>query len=91
MNKYLLLSAVAMLAYYNCNAQASQDSLGQEPQAIYSVNPWISGGIALTGVLTNSFSHRRLRDKPGMSDEHVAAITSQQVNSFDQWALQQDP
>ncbi|MCO6491464.1 MAG: phosphatase PAP2 family protein [Phaeodactylibacter sp.] len=69
------------------------DSITQagSPGEIYSVNYWISGGIALTGVLTNSFAHSRLRGKPGMAEEHVKWITAKGVNRFDAWSLRQDP
>lgn len=58
---------------------------------IYHVNYWVSGGIALTGIATNSISHGRLRSKPGMTEEHVRLITARGVNRFDHWALRQDP
>ncbi len=69
-----------------CNGLAQDDA-----RKIYHVNYWASGSIALTGIATNSFSHSRLRSKPGMAEEHVRLITAKGVNRFDRWALRQDP
>lgn len=77
-----------------CQAGITQDNStkkARSSEATYEVNYWISGGIALTGVLTNSFAHDRLRSKPGMTEEHVNLITSKGINRFDAWGLRQDP
>ena len=72
---------------------AQEDSLQRTAsvEKTYAVNYWISGGITLAGVLVNSTSHTRLRNKPGMTEDHVQKITARGVNGFDAWGLRQDP
>lgn len=86
---------LAMLAVGLCEsaALAQEEGAVQEEPApgVYKVNRWISGGIALTGVATNSVAHGRLRNKPGMTEEQVRDIAARGVNRFDRWGLRQDP
>lgn len=90
------LPAIWLCLLCLCQSGIAQESGGKTekertPEKIYGVNYWISGGIILTGVATNSFAHERLRNKPGMTEEHVNLITSKGVNGFDRWGLRQDP
>ena len=88
--KNLFLGIILMGLCHNGQAQEPPNSESNQKK-VYKVNYWVSGGITLTGVLTNSLAHERLRNKPVMTDDHVEKIAMTPVNGFDRWALRQDP
>ncbi len=79
------------LFFQGALAQSGKDADSARQEQVYEVNLWVSGGIALTGVISNSIGHSLLRGKPDISEEAVHRITAKGVSGFDRWALRQDP
>jgi hypothetical protein len=69
----------------------AQPTGSRDSTDIFKVNYWVSSGIIVSGIFTNSLSHKILRDKSGISAEQIDKITARGVKGFDSWSLRQDP
>jgi hypothetical protein len=67
-----------------------RDTFAKEA-SMYKVNPWISGGIALVGLYTNSSGLERLRDAPLIPEERLNRLNDDDLIGLDRIALRQDP
>ncbi|HXD79026.1 MAG TPA: phosphatase PAP2 family protein [Puia sp.] len=57
----------------------------------YHVN-YVTGSVIIgVGLGTDAFAISRIKDKPDLSDAELQALNPGSVNSFDRWALHQDP
>lgn len=57
----------------------------------YHVN-YVTGSIIIgIGLGTDAFAISRIKDKPTISPAELQALNPDHVNSFDRWALQQNP
>lgn len=61
------------------------------PAPIYKVNPWLSGGIAAAGFVSNVIGLPKIKDKPMLSVEELDRLAKQEVSWFNQAGLRQDP
>lgn len=93
MLRVLFLTFLIIIAQgaYSQSAQIPQDSLEKGELSVYKVNPWISGGIALVGLVTNSSGLQRLRDAPLIPEERLNRLTEEDLIGLDRIALRQDP
>jgi membrane-associated phospholipid phosphatase len=57
----------------------------------YHVNYVTTGIIIGIGLGTDAFAISRIKDKPHVTDAQLQALDPQSVNSFDRWALHQNP
>ncbi|PHN01926.1 phosphatase PAP2 family protein [Flavilitoribacter nigricans] len=62
-----------------------------EKESMYKVNPWVSGGIALVGLYTNSTGLVRLRESPLIPEERLNRLNEDDLIRLDRVALRQDP
>lgn len=87
----LQLSAQRRLdTVYRYDILRAELTLDPTVDKIYKVNPWISGGIALAGVLTNDIGLRRLRNQPRLDQATLDGLGEDDVPPIDRWALRQD-
>src|SRR5690348_6245864 len=57
----------------------------------YHVNYFTGSIIIGIGLGTDAFAISRIKDKPDISTTELAALNPNHVNSFDRWALHQNP
>ncbi len=57
----------------------------------YHVNRWVTGTILGIGLTTNYLGVARVFQKQALSPSEIQALNKGIVNSFDRWALEQDP
>ena len=57
----------------------------------YRVNYWVSGPLIGIGAVANFAGFTRIMNKPEISPLELQALNRDVVNSFDRWALRQDP
>ncbi|MDP4147769.1 MAG: phosphatase PAP2 family protein [Bacteroidota bacterium] len=57
----------------------------------YHVNYVTGSMIIAVGLGTDAFAVSRIKNKPGLTDAELQALNPDAVNSFDRWALHQDP
>ena len=67
----------------------SPDSSGHPRR--YHVNYFTGGIIIGIGLGTDAFAISRIKDKPNLSNAELQALNPEAVNSFDRWALHQNP
>lgn len=67
-----------------------QDTLLPREQSMYKVNPWISGGIALVGLYTNSTGLDRLRKLPLIPEDRLNRLNDDDLIGLDRVALRQN-
>lgn len=72
------------------NYSSTKDTLKEET-SMYKVNPWISGGIALVGLYTNSTGLDRLRKAPIIPEARLNRLNDDDLIGLDRVALRQDP
>lgn len=74
------------------NAQYVDTLTTYDPRVdkVYKVNPWISSGIALAGVLTNDIGLKRLRRQDPLDQATLDGLGPDDVPPIDRWALRQD-
>lgn len=67
-------------------------AIGQEntQNGKYKVNPWVSGSIGLGGTITNILGVRSLLNKDSIPLDKVLALSPEDVNAFDRYALRRD-
>jgi membrane-associated phospholipid phosphatase len=58
---------------------------------MYHVNYLVSGLIIGAGLGTDAFAISRIKNKPDLTADEIQALNPQSVNSFDRWALRQNP
>jgi membrane-associated phospholipid phosphatase len=75
---------------YRFDILRAELSIDPKVDKIYKVNPWVSGGIALAGILTNDLGLRRLRDQPRLDQSTLDGLGEDDVPPIDRWALRQD-
>lgn len=68
-------------------ARRPNDTLSSHP--VYHVNYYVSGGLIITGFVTNYFSIDRFKNKPLITDEELAGLNEEVIPGFDSWALDQ--
>ena len=83
--KFYLLLILALFA----STTYAQEVEDQESK--YKINPYISASIGVVGTTANYFGVIKFRDKTAISEEIVLSLDKNNVNSFDRWALFQDP
>ncbi len=76
---------------YSQSLSTAKDSLETEELSVYKVNPWVSGGIALVGLFTNSSGLTRLREAPLIPESRLNRLTEDDLIGLDRIALRQDP
>ena len=72
-------------------AAFSQPADTVKPLKHYKVNYFVSGAIIAGGLATDYFAIDRIKNKAAITDEEIAALNPNLLNSIDQWALRQDP
>ena len=83
------LPLLAVLSFCQIAHCQSPDSSGRPRR--YHVN-YVTGGIIIgAGLATDAFAIKRIQDKPNLTDAELQALNPAVLNSFDRWALQQDP
>lgn len=76
---------------YSQSLSTAKDSLEIKELSVYKVNPWVSGGIALVGLFTNSSGLTRLREAPLIPESRLNRLTEDDLIGLDRIALRQDP
>jgi membrane-associated phospholipid phosphatase len=66
-------------------------STGDSALHPYHVNYWVSGPLLAVGAAANFTGFTRIMNKPEISPLELQALNRDAVNSFDRWALRQDP
>ena len=80
---------LAFLLFGQVAQGQSPDSAGRPRR--YHVN-YVTGSIIIgIGLGTDAFAISRIKDKPEISDAELQALNPEHVNSFDRWALRQNP
>jgi membrane-associated phospholipid phosphatase len=74
-----------------CQSVFSQSADSVKPAKLYRVNYFVSGAIIAAGLATDYFAIDRIKNKPEITDQEIAALNPNLLNSIDQWALRQDP
>ncbi len=65
-------------------------ALKEDSTRVYRVNPWVSGGIGVAGLVATRLGRNYINDrKPPLTAEELAALSAGQVNAFDRVALRQ--
>lgn len=59
-------------------------------EPMYNVNRWLSGSIGVGGTLTNILGIQSLLNKDSIPLDKVLALSDDDVNAFDRYALRQD-
>lgn len=57
---------------------------------VYKVNPWLSGGIAIAGIVANDVGLRRLRNQPRLDQATLDGLGPDDVPPIDRWGLRQN-
>lgn len=92
MSIFLIMLAVATQA--QVTTPADTVLLTRQPQensSMYRVNPWISGGIALVGLYTNTTGLERLRNAPMIPEGRLNRLNEDDLIGLDRVALRQNP
>lgn len=61
-----------------------------DEETVYKVNPWVSGGIGVGGMLIGTAGIDRLRRKSRLTPAELMSLNPDDVLGIDQWALRQD-
>lgn len=83
----LLLLSMGMVS----GQSALSDTIVTQETSMYKVNPWISGGISLIGLYTNSTGLQRLRELPVIPEDRLNRLNSDDLIGLDRVALRQNP
>jgi membrane-associated phospholipid phosphatase len=85
------LSGFILAMLFSAEMVCSQTTDSVRAAKIYKVNYWVSGGIIAAGAATDAFAIDRIKNKAAITDEEIATLNPNLLNSIDRWALQQDP
>ena len=86
--KFLLL---AIFCIFLAEPALSQSSGSESFFHPYHVNYWVSGGIIAVGATGNALGVTMSSNKPLINSAEITALNPYDINSFDKWALKQDP
>jgi membrane-associated phospholipid phosphatase len=88
-----ILSLLGALAFTNIAYCQSKDSSSHDGprKKIYHVNKF-TGSLIIAGGLASDYpAIGRIKNKPGLTTAEILALNPSILNSFDRWAVQQDP
>ena len=86
MKKNITLILILILSVTTLFAQREN-----EEENVYKLNRIVSTSIGIGGATASYFGIKKLRDKADISEEIVLGLDKYDVNSFDRWALFQNP
>lgn len=90
--KIFSLAVLAVLLPISLIAQnTSDDTYDPKTEKVYRVNPWVSGGIGVGGMLISTYGIDKLRDKDRFSLDDLNALNPDDVPGFDRYGLTRDP
>jgi membrane-associated phospholipid phosphatase len=85
------LIALTFLLFDQVAHCQSPDSTASGRPRRYHVNYFIGSVIIGAGLGTDAFAISRIKDKPNLTNAEIQALNPESVNSFDRWALHQNP
>jgi membrane-associated phospholipid phosphatase len=85
------ISAFILTLTFNSRMVFSQTADSVKPLKHYRVNYFVSGAIIAAGAATDAFAIDRIKNKAAISDQEIATLNPDILNSIDRWALHQDP
>lgn len=89
--KETTLLVLLLAAFFHFHAPLYAQSKAKDSTRVYRVNPWISGGIGVAGLIGTRLGRNFIDDrKDPLTAEELAALSADQVNTFDRVALRQD-
>jgi len=92
MMKTFLLAVLAALLPISLIAQnTSEETYDPKTEKVYHVNPWVSGGIGVGGMLISTVGIDRLRDKDDFTLDELNALNRDDIPGFDRYGLNRDP
>ena len=89
--KYLY--TLLVLLPWGLSAQPTPDDPAEydpKTESVYKVNPWVTGGIGIGGMLIGTAGIDRLRSKPQVTQEELDGLSEDDVWAIDRWGLRQD-
>jgi len=69
----------------------AQKSVVEPNNKIYKINPWIDGGIIVTGTAITFWGLEKQKGLPRLTPSFVLSLDPNDVNAFDRGAIYRDP
>jgi hypothetical protein len=86
--KLLILAIISICFVQQVYSKSPASDSSYHP---YHVNYWVSGSICSVGLLLNVLGTPNTLHKDKISPDEINSLNKNLINSFDRWALKQDP
>ena len=86
--KFLILLFTGVFLFQNLYSQVSEKDSSYHP---FHVNYWVTIPIVVVGGIANFWAIPRSTNKPLLTVPEISGLNRSVINSFDKWALNQDP
>lgn len=88
--KKLILPLLLILPVFLSAQKKANREYDPKTEKVYKVNPWVTGGIGIGGMIIGTVGVDRLRSKDRITAEELSGLSEDDVPGIDRWALRQN-